>query len=361
MRIAFVNFYSGIAQRGGETYTDSLARHLSSKHKVIVFQAGPVNGEKNYPVEQIKVSYRPNHHHSQLPVTHPLKRLFLDYFHLRECVFTIKLLPKLWKIKPDVILPLNSGWEALLLRMFSTIINAKIIISGQSGPGWNDRVNLYIHPDVFVALTKAQAVWAKKATPWKNQKIVIIPNGVDTLVFSPKGEKREVNLPKPIVLVVGAAIKSKNIQSTIKAVAKLGKTSLLVLGVGPMEKEEDSLGKKLLGSRYKRLKVAHKNMPAVYRSSDIFTLCSNSSEAFGIAYLEAIASGLPCVATDDASRREILDNVGIYVKDPKNSQEYAKKLQEALKQKSPEIYINRARKCSWNKIADLYEKILDKE
>ncbi|HOX96076.1 MAG TPA: glycosyltransferase family 4 protein [Candidatus Woesebacteria bacterium] len=358
MKLAFVNFYSGLADRGGETYVDSLATNLSSKHEVTVFQAGPKNGKKKYSVQSIKVKYDPLHPHSSLPVTHPLKRLFLDYSHRKELQFTIKLLPKLWKLKPDVIFPQNSGWEVLLLRMFSTIINAKTVVAGQSGPGWNDKVNLYIHPDCFIALTQSQADWAKKVTPWNNQKIVVIPNGVDLEKFSPKGERRLTNLSHPIVLAVGAAIKSKRIISTIKAVASLKNTSLLVAGTGPLEQEEDSLGKSLLGSRYQRLKVSHTDMPGIFRSSDVFTLCSDSSEAFGIVYLEALATGLPCVVTDDKSRREILEQAGIFVKNPEDTKEYSAKIKEALKQKSSDKYLKQADKYSWNKIACAYEKVL---
>lgn len=359
MRIAFVNFYSGLADRGGETYVDSLAERLSKKHEVNLFQVGSKKGNRKYQVEQIKISFNPSHSHSLLPVTHILKRLFIDHIHLKELEFTLKLLPKLWKSKPNVIFPQNSGWEVLIIRIFSTIINAKIVVSGQSGPGWNDRVNLYIKPDVFVALTKTQANWAEKATIWKNQIIEVIPNGVDLKKFSPKGERSVVRLKNPIVLAVGAAIKSKRIKDTIRAVAKLKNASLLVAGTGPQESEEDLLGKKLLGTRFQRIKVPHKDMPSIYRSVDVFTLCSDSSEAFGIVYLEALASGLPCVVTDDASRQEILGSSGIFVKDPSNSKEYSEKLKEALNQKSSEKFLKQAGKYSWDKIAQQYEKILD--
>jgi glycosyltransferase involved in cell wall biosynthesis len=361
MKLAFINFYSGYADRGGETYVDSLAKELSKKHDVYVFQAGPKNTKRPFKQRVIKTSYNPNHSHSRLLVKHPLKRLFIDYFSIKETLFTIKSLPSLYKVRPDIIFPQNSGWQVLILRAFSSLINARVIVAGQSGPGWNDKINLYVNPDIFVALTKTQAKWAKKATPWKNQKIVVIPNGVNLDEYSPRGTKRVIDLPEPIILAVAAAIKSKRIPDTIRAASKIKNASLLVLGTGPQETEEDMLGKSLLGNRYKRLKVSHSDMPSIYRSSKVFTLCSDSSEAFGIVYLEALASGLPCVVTDDSSRREILGKTGIYVKDPQDPKEYSNALKLALKKKTKSTQISQAERYSWTKIAQQYEKILDKK
>lgn len=358
MNLVFINFYQGLSDRGGETYVHELAERLGIKNTVTVFQTGSKKNNKNYQVEEIKINFDPNHPHGRLPVTHILKRLFLDYFHLKELVFTLKLLPKLSALKPDVVFPQNSGWEVLLIKIFCLFSGAKLIVAGQSGPGWNDKVNLFVRPSIFVALTTRQAEWAKKVTLWKNQNIIVIPNGVDTQRFSPKGDKYQTDLASPIVLAVGAAIKSKRIKSTIYAVANLEKVSLLVVGTGPDEQEEDTLGQKLLGSRYQRIKVKHAEMPNVYRSADVFTLCSDSSEAFGIVYLEALASGLPCVVTDDQSRKEILGGAGIYVSDPENASEYSQKIDEALKIKSSEKFTSQAEKFTWDSVSEKYCDIL---
>jgi glycosyltransferase involved in cell wall biosynthesis len=355
MKLALVNFYSGLAERGGETFVDSLATALSNKNEIYVFQAGKATS-KPYQVISKPTGFNPDHPHAKHSTTSILKRLFLDYYSLKILLFTIKITPDLIKLKPDYIYPLNSGWQIFLLTMVARTFGSKIIVAGHSGPGWNDRVNLLFHPDVFVALTKSQADWAQKATPWNDQNISVIPDGVSLKIFSPKGKKADLGLEEPVVLAVGAATKSKRLKDTIKAVAKMGDTSLLICGTGPDEKAEDSLGMNLLKNRYKRLKVSHQDMPSIYRSADAFTLCSDDSEAFGIVYLEALASGLPCVVTDDASRREILGVSGIYVKNPENSSEYAKKLTEALKQKSSEKLVRQAGKYSWDNIARLYEK-----
>ncbi len=347
-----------MAERGGETFVDALATHLSEKNEVVVFQAGE-KAKKPYQIVTRKLHFNPQHHHSHLPANHLLKRLFLDYFSLKILWFTLKIVPDLIKLKPDIIYPLNSGWEVLLVTMISRIFGIKVIIGGHSGPGWNDRVNLLFHPDAFIALTKTQAEWARKASIWKHQEIFVIPNGVSG-IFSPKGEKRVINLPEPIILAVGAASKSKRLKETIKAVAKLKNVSLLICGTGPDEKEEDELGTSLLGKRYLRLKVTHADMPSIYRTANAFTLCSDSSEAFGIVYLEALASGLPCVVTDDASRHEILGSSGIYVKNPSDSKEYAAKIKQALTSKTNTPQPAQAAKYSWKKIASQYQILFKK-
>lgn len=357
MRIAFVNFYSGFAERGGESFVDSLATELTKNHEVYLLQAGKAS-KKPYKTISKPTRFNANHHHSNLPTTHFLKRLFLDYFSLKILFFSLKTIPELIKLKPDYIYPLNSGWQILIITLFARIFGSKIIVGGHSGPGWNDRVNLFFHPDIFVALTQTQAEWAKKVSPWNDQKIFVIPNGVDTKTYSPKGGKRVLDLAKPIILAVGAASKSKRIKCTIEAVSKISSTSLLVCGTGPEEQEENDLGEALLGKRFRRLKVSHQDMPSIYRCADVFTLCSDHSEAFGIVYLEALATGLPCVVTDDSSRREILGKVGIYVNNPNDSKEYATKLKKALLTKSHEKYIKQAEKFSWKKVAEQYEKAL---
>lgn len=361
MKIVFISFYSGIAQRGGETYVHELANRLAKKHQVTVFQAGKNSTQSNYQTEIIPLKFDSNHPHGKLPVTHFLKRLFLDYNHLQEFIFTVKLVPKLFRNPPDFIFPQNAGWEVVIVKFFSLFFKSKIIISGQSGLGWNDRVNLFCRPDYFIALTRFQADWAKKATIWKNQKIIVIPNGVDLAKFKLVGIKYRHDLIRPVILAVGAAVPSKRIIDTIKSVAVLPKASLLVVGTGPQETQEDKLANQLLGSkRYRRLKVTNQNMPSIYRSADIFTLCSDHSEAFGICYLEAQASGLPIVATDDATRREVVGDRGFFVSHPENSLEYAKVLKQAIghvghKTVSPSIL-----QYNWDNIAGKYLGIINK-
>lgn len=307
MKIAFLNKYQNKVARGAETYVYELSKRLSKNHKVDVIS------NINYGA--------------------------------------------LLRNKYDVIVPTNGRLQAIIARKIAWLTGAKVIISGQSGIGWDDRINLYVFPNIFVALSTKALNWAKKVNPFV--KSVYIPNGVDLQKFSPDGPSLRPGLKKPLVLCVGALTEQKRIDLVIKAVAKMNNVSLLVAGSGPLKDHLCQLGEKLLGERFELISVSYADMPQVYRCADVFTLASESSESFGNVFVEAMASGLPVVARDDEQRKEIVGDAGLFV-DPENSDEYARALEKALDTKWGDKPRNQAEKFSWDKIAEKYEELLNK-
>lgn len=343
MKIAFVNYFQKLNYRGAETYVQELSDRLSLNHSVKIFSASK------------DTQFKETDHQLSL-----FSRLFLTPHDFKLAIWTLGQLKHLKSFDPDVIFCLHAGRPAKILRLWAWAKGKKLVIPGQSGPGWFDRINILTHPDLFVCLTRAQLSWAKKALHWPDQKFAVIPNGVDLESFKPDINKLHLNLQSPIILSVAASTPAKRLELTIKAVARLKKGSLLIVGRGPLDQKINQLGESLLEEgRFLHLAVKHSDMPAYYQSADLFTLVSDKSEAFGIVYLEALASNLPCVATLDASRREIIGTAGVYVKNPLNIKEYAQKLEAALARKWKDIPRHQAEKFSWDNIAKLYEKTLE--
>jgi glycosyltransferase involved in cell wall biosynthesis len=104
------------------------------------------------------------------------------------------------------------------------------------------------------------------------------------------------------------------------------------------------------------LSIPFNEMPKIYKSADVFTLPSASSEAFGNVYVEAMASELPVVATDDEQRREIVGEAGILT-DPTNIEGYSDALQKALNTDWGDKPRKQAEKFSWETIAKKYEEL----
>ena len=233
--------------------------------------------------------------------------------------------------KVDIVISTNGRWDAIKAKVWCLVHNSKLIISGQSGLGWDDKLNLWLFPDIFVGLSDYQCQWAKSINPFV--KVTKIPNGVDLQKFNPRAKPLKLNLSKPIILNVGVVTKDKR-QYLLKQAIR-GYSLLLVGKGGDME-------------------FSHQTMPFVYTACDLFSYPTSPWESFGIAMLEAMASGLPVVATDDPIRREIVGNAGLFV-DPTDSAAYARVLEKALNTNWGDKPRRQAAKFSWNKIAKLYD------
>jgi len=354
MKIAFLNIYSGLVNRGAETFVEGITSKLSGKNEVYVFQIGKKIGEENHVVKTIPVEINWKKKDSTGTFK---RRLFIDYWSIKVLEFTLKLVKDLLKEKFDIVIPLNGGWQPAIVRIVTWLYGGKMVISGHSGMGWDDLNNLWSFPDAFVALSSQAQKWAKKKNPFV--KNFYIPNGVDLKKFSENVKDFEVKLKKPIILCVAALTKTKRVDLVIKAVSKIRNASLLIVGDGSEKDYLVSLAEELLKGRCQFLKVPYKNIQRIYKASDLFTIASEAYYSFEIVIVEAMASGLGVIVNDDPIRREIVGDAGLFV-DPTNTNEYALALSKALKLDWKEKPGNQAEKFSWDKIAKDYEDLFRK-
>ncbi|MDD5415786.1 MAG: glycosyltransferase [Candidatus Daviesbacteria bacterium] len=256
----------------------------------------------------------------------------------------------------DIAIPINGRLQSLKTSLGRITGKYKLLITGHSGIGRDDIWNIAVaRPDVFVALTDFMAKWAKQWA-WAS-RVVKIPNGIDLDKFSPEGEKIKLDLKKPIILSVGALVWYKHHEKVIDAVSRLRKGSVLIVGEGELKEDLKKLGKEKLGDRFMISNFSYEDMPKVYRSSDLFTLPSWDREAFGIVYLEAMASGLGVVAPNDVSRREILGDAGLFA-EISNPIDYAETVKKALGIDWVKLARAQAEKFSWEKVAKEYEELM---
>lgn len=325
LKIAFLSFYSGGVYRGVETLVHELSNRLFDMgHEVTVFQRGGVFKNAEY------------------------KTIRKEGKSIRE--FTKEVLSEL---DTDIVLPMNGGWQSILCKMWAKRNNKKVVISGQAGPGLDDRINLYTFPDAFLGMTDFQCAWAKKINPFV--KVIKIPNGVDIETFEPSN--REPNGKK--ILCVAALVPMKRLNLAIKAAARVEDASLTLVGKGEQESYLKNFGRELMPGRLTINTVPYGEISKVYKDADLFTFPTSPWESFGIVLLEAMASGLPVVASDDPIRREIVGDAGVFV-DPEDTDTYASALQKALDTNWGDKPRKQAKKFSWDKIAKQYEDLFVK-
>ena len=235
----------------------------------------------------------------------------------------------------------------------------KILFASISGKSCESKLDLLLFPSAYVALNNDIKRWANNSIPYF-RNIVTIPNGVDAEIFNPGGAKANLDLLKPIILGVGAMSVQKRWPLLIRAIEKCSlPCSLLLIGTGPEEEQINLLGIKNLGeNRFLHIqRVDPKEMPKYYRDCDVLGFPSDSSEAQGIVCIEAMASGLPIVATNDSQRKELIGTAGLLV-DPTNTDQFSEALQTATQRNWKNVPRNQTIKYSWDKISRLYFRLI---
>jgi glycosyltransferase involved in cell wall biosynthesis len=133
-----------------------------------------------------------------------------------------------------------------------------------------------------------------------------VPKGVDVDVFRPDGPtmRQASGLGgRRVALVVSRLVPIKNVGLAVAAMAAIADRCrdlvLVIAGDGPMRSALDAqVASARLGDRIVFAgRVAHEDVPSWYRSADVFVLPSEFDNSPNVA-LEAMASGVPVVATD---------------------------------------------------------------
>lgn len=263
--------------------------------------------------------------------------------------------------RADVVYP-NNGYGGLAMAyVIRKLFNTPILYTERAGMVSNGKVlrrNLKFKPNCLVVFNEETKGYVHSIAP--HQRVEIIPNGVNLSLFSPQGDVFEHGLGGKVVLTVAALNRQnhKRIHLAINAVSKLDDVSLLVCGDGPDVAHFEALCQAKLGKdRFKIIKADFADIPKVYRSADIFTLPSED-EPFGRVYLEAMASGLSVVATDDSMRKMLIGEAGL-VCDVTNENEYAAALASTLVNDWQQKAINQAAGFSWESVAEQYAKVID--
>lgn len=192
--------------------------------------------------------------------------------------------------------------------------NVPVVINLPGEPNAQDVGDLR-HADALVA-----DGWAAANLPAAlGLPVSRITKGIDTRLFQPSGHSVRESLRltgRRVVVAVARLVPIKNLALLVDAIAlvrqRVPTVHLLIVGDGPDHRTVAArVGEKdlrdcvtLAGS------VAHADVPAYYRAADVFALSSDFDNSPN-AVLEAMACGLPVVATDGGGVREFIpDDTG---------------------------------------------------
>ncbi|MGD1701992.1 glycosyltransferase family 4 protein [Dapis sp. BLCC M229] len=163
-----------------------------------------------------------------------------------------------------------------------------------------DRVIIFseIQKDLFIKL----------GVPGK--KVAVIPNGVDVDKYSPgvSSLKTELNARR-VFLYLGRISTEKNVESLLKAWKHSDMTNdscLAIVGDGPLVPSLQMFYRDVKGVSWFGYVSDEQRRIEILRGADVFILPS-LVEGLSLALLEAMSSGLACVATDAGADGEVLE------------------------------------------------------
>lgn len=201
-------------------------------------------------------------------------------------------------------------------------------------------------------------------TGYPPEQVEVIPLGVDASFFKqPNGDpKRRLGLaPGRYLLHVGHTRFYKNIPALFHALSILvwpmGKNVKLLKVGEAFTPEQEELAEDLgIQDRIIHVgMVVDDHLPDVYRCADVLLLPS-WYEGFGLPVLEAMASGVPVIASNRGSLPEVVGGAGILV-DPEDYETMAKSIASImdcsdLRSELREAGLKHARQFTWQKTAE---------
>jgi glycosyltransferase involved in cell wall biosynthesis len=167
---------------------------------------------------------------------------------------------------------------------------------------------------------------------FKKNKIKIIPNGID--VYN-SFQKKSYNFKNDFCITyIGRLNFSKRVDILLDAINILSNKNeifnlkLNIVGKGNLFNDLEKMVKNLKLDNYVNFLGELSNVEKILCKSDIFVLPSQN-EGISNALLEAMAAGVPCIATDISGNRALIKNNlnGLLFKIA-NSQELANKIKE---------------------------------
>lgn len=230
-------------------------------------------------------------------------------------------------------------------------------------PLWPLFARAFTRADVVQAISTFLGEWARRRG--FSGPLEIIPNGVDIQRFLGQPIAHEGTM-----LITTSRLVHKNaVDDVIRALALLPETiQLQILGTGP---DEVTL-RELVRSHNLEKRVSfvgfvdNHSLPRYLHAADIFIRPSRS-EGLGISFLEAMAAGLPVIATQEGGLKDFVSSETAWVVAKDHPDQIAQAVQNILAnpEHTKEVVDTACamvkQKYDWDLIAkDMKEKIFDR-
>jgi len=346
---------------GLEIAAYNIAKHLAKKHEVYVI----TSIDKGLPKESTEVGFYVHRFKtSNIPIIRTVLYYIKSFFIIRE-------------INPDIV-HVQTIFLALSGLLVKKFLHKPYIVYGRGSDvyfSWRFK-NLISKPilknaDAVIALTGDMK---REIRGICNRDVFIIPNGIDLERFenlSKEDLRNKLEIKEEnIILFVGTLRLVKGVRYLIEAMKtitdKNKNSRLFIVGDGEERKYLEDLVRNLSLEKCVTFigKVPNDEIPKYMAASDVFVLPS-LSEGFPVTVVEAMASGLPIVATTIRGLPEIIkDGKNGFLVEPKNPEQIAEKVlllleNDELRERISEKNKEKAKGYSWEAVIEKLERVYE--
>lgn len=284
------------------------------------------------------------------PLGEELAREIPTFAHLLRGKYDVGVVRRLAKLlrreRIDAVVTVGAGDKMFWGRLAARYARVPVILSALHSTGWPDgvgRLNRLLTPltDGFIGVATPHGKHLVNNERFPAEKVFVIPNGVDVARFRPRAECRaalryELGVPSdaPLVGIVAALRPEKNhalfLQAARLVKEKRPTAHFVIVGDGPERPAIESLRSELGLQHCVHLLGTRSDTPELLAAWDAFALTSHN-EANPVSILEALAAGVPVVATRVGSIPEtVVPGETGYLATPGNAAEVAEHLETLL-------------------------------
>ena len=262
-------------------------------------------------------------------------------------VAVARRLRKLFKKQEvDAVITVGAGDKMFWGRLAARGAGTPVILSALHSTGWPDgvgRLNRILTgiTDGFIAVAKHHAEFLVEFEKFPENKVFMIPNGIDTQRFQASDEARrkwrnEVGIPaeSPTLGIVAALRPEKNhelfLECAARSLKEVPDAHFVIAGDGPRREELKVIASEKSISERVHFLGSVSDIPGVLSMLDVFALTSHN-EASPVSILEALSCNRPVVATDVGSIKEsVLEGTTGYLCEPGNAEAISSRWIELL-------------------------------
>jgi len=346
---------------GSEVAAYNIAKYLAlHNHQVHVV----TSSSKGLPKQSIESNF----------FVHRVNVIKGRFIHLISYAFSSIIM--LLKINPDVI-HVQSTASGISAMLINNIKKSPYIVYCQGSDVYlpwflKKEISTFVFGKAssILALTNDMKL---KIQDIYNTDVVVLPNGVDLLKFLDVGNfnvRNALNIQptEHLLLFVGRLHQIKGLEYLVKAMKLIllrhPNTKLAIIGEG---KEKQNIINCIMEHKLENNiilvgHIPHAQIPIYMLSSDVFILPS-LSEGLPLVCLEAMAAGLPIIATRVGGLPEIIEEgINGFLVDPGKPEQIAESLCVLLDNKELRYYISKQNKkkvnvYSWESIVTRLERI----